>query len=166
MNSYSPSSRFITFTTNKLEHDITISEFHTLSNWKITKPVLNTKSFHYKLHAIPALGKPMTQSSSCWRWVATLSPFLTQFCWQLWIRSSSKLLNAADWTLCIQKKDQIACIPVVQVYIFQRAGIIVRNTFWKFLFRFLRKKISSKSNILKQLQILVLGFFHTLLIKH
>ena len=40
-------------------------------------------------------------------------PFLAQFFRQLRIRSSCKLLNAADWTLCFQIKDHIACIPVV-----------------------------------------------------
>ena len=43
-------------------------------------------------------------------------------------------------------------------YIFcRRAGINVKNTFWKFLFRFLRKKAGTKSDVLKQWQIL--GFF-------
>ena len=36
----------------------------------------------------------------------------------------------------------------------RRAGIIVRNTFWKFFFRFFRKKIGTKSDILN-----ILGFF-------
>ena len=74
---------------------------------------------HHQLHAIPALGKP-------WHRVALVDdekrlsvvlPFFAQFCRQLRIRSSGKLLNAADWTLCFQIKDHIACIPVVYGYL-------------------------------------------------
>ena len=104
--------------------------------------------------------KATTQSISYWRRAATLCglTFLAQFCRQLRIRSSCKLLNAADWTFYASKiKTTLLAYPSFKDIFCRRAGIIVWNTFWKFLFRFFRKKIGTKSEILEQWQIL--GFF-------
>ena len=83
--------------------------------------------------------------------LSVVLPFLEQFCRQLRIHSSDKLLNAADWTFYASKiKTTLLAYPSFNDIICRRSGIIVRNTFSKFLFSLFQKKISIKSEILKQ----------------
>ena len=100
---------------------------------------------HHQLNAIPALGKPRHRVSLIddGQRRSVVLPFLAQFCRQLRIRSSCKLLNAADWTFYASKiKTTLLAYPSFKDIFCRKAGIIVRITFCKFLFHFFEKDIT------------------------
>ena len=109
---------------------------------------LSLNSPHHQLHVILALGKPWHRVAvdDAGQQLSVVLPFLAQFCRQLRIFSSVKLLNAADLTLCFQNKDHIVCIPVVQEYLLSKG----RNNHRKYLleiilFAFSRRRLALKA---------------------